>query len=338
MTTSRLVPVVLCLLANSLSFNTALVSAPSRPTTTANQSPAFETGKDNYNSIDDRRKNQATKSPITAATADKKITIARIRSTRRTDIDAVADLLSSAISGDLTSCASNRKNDNTFRMRVERLRTKSSLRTTLDLRMRAMEEGKKQLAQQTTTQANQHNDDDDRAQQQVLQHLWSTKHSFRRKIKQAAEVSNEPHPWQHHNFDVVPPNDSCWLRHEMISAQDITTGNIIGFCEIAMLHCPPSTVTKAATEMGPPDVAPTIANLIVSPTWRRKGVARGLIKSAERIVQRKWKCDRLGLYVERNNGKAMDLYMRSGYEVTTWSSLHAADASSTRWYMNKSLC
>ena len=63
-------------------------------------------------------------------------------------------------------------------------------------------------------------------------------------------------------------------------------------------------------------------------------MAKGLVKSAERFVQRKWKCDELGLYVEKRNLKAMNLYSAVGYQVK--SSLNEQDQPS-KWYMSKHL-
>ena len=322
---SAKVGLILCLLANSLTSNSALIVSPPppRPVTGNVASPkpniGVSTGKD----------------------SETKVNIARIRSTRRSDVDPVADLLSTAITG-------NSEDTKNWKARVERLRVKSSIRNTLDLRVRAMEEGKKHLTQSVAASAKgavsslEENDPD------YLQQLWSND-SFRRNIQQAAELSSEPHPWENHNF-ALAPKDPCWLRHEMISAQDITTGEIIGFCEIAMLLCPSlssppeddSSIDfqygddhedEDVTEFCTLECAPTIANLVVSPTWRRRGVAKGLIKTAERIVARKWQCDELGLYVEKTNKSAMDLYARSGYEVT--SSSKEQDSGSSKWYMSK---
>ena len=154
----------------------------------------------------------------------------------------------------------------------------------------------------------------------------------------------------------------------MILAQDIVTGEVIGFCEIAMLLRPISSQPNIVWQ--PKDDAysnnidlpyagylfqhenegadnsrstnshvqcvPTIANLVVSPAWRRRGVAKGLIKSAERIVARKWNCSELGLYVEKANQRAKELYSRTGYEVAS-SILSDEDYTANKWYMSKPL-
>lgn len=276
-------------------------------------------------------------SPGLSTTAREDVSVARIRSTRRSDLEQISDLLSTAITG-------SDNNDN-WKARVERLRVKESIKTTLNLRVRAIEEGKKYLSDRTKVTIGglslKVNDPDH------LRYLW-TKDSFRNKVEQAVELTSEPTPWEHHNF-ALAPDDPCWLRHEMITAEDIQTNTIVGFCEIATLLCPPLTQPKNAdgssldhtygddyneSEIFSLECAPTIANLVVSPAWRRRGVAKGLVKSAERFVQRKWGCDELGLYVEKRNQRALHLYTNVGYKVK--SSLRDQDQPD-KWYMSKQL-
>ncbi|CAB9507561.1 FR47-like protein [Seminavis robusta] len=259
---------------------------------------------------------------------EQSFSVARIRSTRRPDVEPVADLLSSAITGDASG----------FKARVERLRIKSSVETTLDLRVRAIQEGKQHLSQAVATPPGEAiNEKSDH-----LRFLWSNE-SFRNKIAQAAELSSEPHPWGYHNF-AMAPKDPNWLRHEMITAECTRTGAIVGFCEIAMLLSPPQTAPPQSygdsgggneeEEYYTTRCLPTIANLVVSPEWRRRGIAKGLIRSAERVVERKWKSDELGLYVEKRNTKAIYLYSNAGFQVQ--ASLQEED-NPDKWYMCKEL-
>lgn len=277
-------------------------------------------------------------------------------------MDPVADLLSTAIMNNGPDPTTTQE---TWKARVERLRVKSSIRNTLDLRVRAMKAGKKYFTA-TNTQTN------DDPNYYDLQQLWSN-NSFRRNIEQAAELTSEPSPWSNYNFEVAP-KDPSWLKHEMISAQDIATGDIIGFCEIAMLSRPSSSSSSSfqTTISSPPEndnnidfqygddyddeisndidfcapteqYAPTIANLVVSPSWRGRGVGKGLLKSAERIVQRKWNCGELGLYVENSNLRAMKLYVRSGYNKVPLVSINNNSPKQdfhsfpSQCYMSKSL-
>ena len=350
------VGLVLCLLAKNLIYSSALIVAPPRPqpisSVPINTHGAVVEHSTGMNGWASTNTNNNDMDNFSDNNNNNKVAIARIRSTKRTDLDPIADLLSMAISGE-TMEAEN------WKARVERLRLQSSIRHLLDLRVRAMEEGKHYFRQQqqqqqqqsmtatttTTTTTNDH--------YISLQELWVRSDSFRHKIEQAAELSSEPHPWEHHDFNYAP-EDPYWLRHEMILAQDIVTGEIIGFCEIAMLLSPPSKASQdddgnnidfpyAEDYFNPGDLygssvecAPTIANLVVSPTWRRRGVAKGLMKSAERIVARKWKCSELGLYVEKANQRAKELYARTGYEVVP-SFVDEKYHTATKWYMSKSL-
>jgi len=275
------------------------------------------------------------------AAGQEKSSMARIRSTRPDDLEPVADLLSSAITG-------NNADTTNWKARMERLRVKSSLQNTLHHRIQALEEGKKHLSQSIGTTYGEGISLQIMKDPHHLWYLWSQE-SFRKRIQQAAEVSTEPHPWGNHDFELAP-TDPRWLRHEMITAQDVESGEIIGFCEIAMLLCPPPTVASAednynnnmdftdgdnyynnnhAFDCCSVDCAPTIANLVVAKHYRRRGIAKGLVKSAERIVARKWQCDELGLYVEKENSRAMDLYYRTGYDVKA--------VSGSKWYMSKAL-
>jgi ribosomal protein S18 acetylase RimI-like enzyme len=267
------------------------------------------------------------------------VSVARIRSTRRSDVEPVADLLSSAITGDPSF------SDSSWKTRMDRLRVISSVKNTLDLRVRATQEGKKHWSQKlqvgnAVSSLHVHENRDH------LRYLWG-QDSFRNKVKQAAELATEPHPWERHNF-AMEPEDPAWLRHEMITAECTKYGQIVGFCEIAMLLCPPSAPrsgedndydydygNQEAQEFRKTECAPTVANLVVSSDWRRRGIAKGLIKSAERLVRRKWRSTELGLYVEQRNYNAFNLYHDAGYRVV--SSAKAPDAAD-KWYMSKSLC
>ena len=342
------VGLVLCLLATALSKSSALIVAPPTPqpvsSVPTNKNGAVHPTEMNgwANTNTNGNVNNNFDIDNFRGINNQKVAIARIRSTKRSDLDPIADLLSTAISGETAETEN-------WKARVERLRLQSSIRHMLDLRVRAMEEGKQYFQQQQQQQSIAAARTDDHYFS--LQELWFQSDSFRSKIEQAAELSSEPHPWEHHDFNYAP-EDPYWLRHEMILAQDIVTGEIIGFCEIAMLLSPPKAskdndnnidfpyaddhFNHDEDQYGSVECAPTIANLVVSPTWRRRGVAKGLIKSAERIVARKWKCNELGLYVEKENQRAKELYARTGYEVTP-SFLKEVDYTATKWYMTKPL-
>jgi ribosomal protein S18 acetylase RimI-like enzyme len=57
---------------------------------------------------------------------------------------------------------------------------------------------------------------------------------------------------------------------------------------------------------------PYLSNLAVLPEWRRQGIARQLLLSAEEVVQ-KWGYRRLQLHVLEDNLPAQQLYAQLGY-------------------------
>lgn len=253
---------------------------------------------------------------------------ARIRSVRRSDVDDVSDLLASALIEN-TGVAN-------FQKKIEQLRIKSALQSNLDLRVRAMAEGKRFFDQRIGN--NENSFARELEDPNHLRYLWSND-SFRIKVQQAAEQSNEPHPWEYHNFAMIPENPH-WLRHAALAAENIDSGELIGFCEIAMLLCPTGKQTEDdglkldyaddyEEDCCSLDCSPTIANLVVSPSWRGCGVAFSLLKSAERLIQRGWKCGELCLYVEKNNQRAIRLYLRAGFQMKS--------VRDDKLYMSKSL-
>jgi ribosomal protein S18 acetylase RimI-like enzyme len=63
--------------------------------------------------------------------------------------------------------------------------------------------------------------------------------------------------------------------------------------------------------------APLMSNLAISRSYRRKGLAEDLVKSAENIARREWGYDECYLYVEKRNVPAIKLYKKLGYK-TIW--------------------
>lgn len=57
-----------------------------------------------------------------------------------------------------------------------------------------------------------------------------------------------------------------------------------------------------------------IYSLVVHPNYRRRGIARTLIKKAEKAARARH-CDRLGLEVRTDNLPALRLYQSLGYET-----------------------
>lgn len=113
-----------------------------------------------------------------------------------------------------------------------------------------------------------------------------------------------------------------------MTAEDPFSGEIIGFCEIAMLENP----LEQSNDEGPL-FALAISNLATSPAWRRRGVATRLLKSAQSYARRQWDADALALYVDQDNDAAVKLYEKMGFRKTITHS----SVDRTMWYMVKSL-
>ena len=219
----------------------------------------------------------------------------RLRSTQEDDLDEIASLLASA-----------RVNINesqwNWKTSFNVLRNKSTLYTLLSHRFRAIKEGQKAVAELTSNDALSEADS--------MRLLWSQA-SFRNQLEKAVTMAKEPHMMRQHDFAVCP-NDPNSLRHAMITAEDCTTGNVVGFCEVAMIAPPPFHQHDCKSTA----YAPTIANLVASSKYRRKGIASALLKSAKRYVHSQWSSDEITLYVEKVNKEAISLYSKQGFRPT----------------------
>eukprot|EP00537_Pseudo-nitzschia_pungens_P018436 CAMPEP_0172407640 /NCGR_PEP_ID=MMETSP1061-20121228/75216_1 /TAXON_ID=37318 /ORGANISM="Pseudo-nitzschia pungens, Strain cf. pungens" /LENGTH=148 /DNA_ID=CAMNT_0013143721 /DNA_START=42 /DNA_END=484 /DNA_ORIENTATION=+ len=125
-----------------------------------------------------------------------------------------------------------------------------------------------------------------------LRLLWSND-AFRNSMEKAASLSNEPHIWKDHIFHCAPPSFD-WLFHKMFTAENAFTGEIIGFCEIAMLSKPSEeksfTVSSASAgslfldeecSLGDEESGlPTFLNVVTSMKYRRRGVASTIVDAA----------------------------------------------------------
>ena len=214
--------------------------------------------------------------------------VLRIRSTTENDLAEVASLLASA------SIGADESQWN-WKTSMQVLRTKSEMHTLLSSRLEAIKEAQQIAARDATP-------DVDR-----MKLLWSH-HDFRRKVEKAATLAKEPHVLRSSDF-CIPPDDPKALHHAMITAEDVTTGTIVGFCEIAMLAHPSSSQDEVEFIAS----APTIVNLASSTRHRRRGIASSLLKSAKELVQRQWSSNEIALYVDSANKGAISLYSKHGF-------------------------
>lgn len=134
--------------------------------------------------------------------------------------------------------------------------------------------------------------------------IWSDD-AFRHKLQRAVtNIEAERHLWHGHNF-ACAPEDGSLLQHLMLTVIDKSTGEVAGFCEVAMLPLPDDSDAP---------YAPMIANLVTSPEYRRKGIASRLLKTSNRYVRSCWGShEQIGLYVEKSNSSAKALYSREGF-------------------------
>lgn len=291
-------------------------------------------------------KRTTTNSPTctTTSTTTTTTTTIRIRSTRASDLREVSSLLGSASMSFPPSQDMNRLN---WKTKIDLLRSSESMRTLLACRYQAMTEGKAVLADRINSIPDRlyHHDD----KYAAARAIWS-REALRQKIEKAAKMSNDPHMWKEHNFATctVNPQDPCMLQHVMMTAEDTSTGSVVGFCEVAMLSQPTTYTNTNFNDHDNADIdedecaltffsgAPTIANLVISPNYRRRGIASSLMESAARYTRQTWSSSVLSLYVDQVNSGALRLYTQHGFEKEMACETNCATGSK-QWYMTRSL-
>jgi ribosomal protein S18 acetylase RimI-like enzyme len=253
----------------------------------------------------------------------------RIRTARESDIVQVSNLLSNALVS-----SSSEANVVNWRIKLEVLKSKAGVETLLRSRMLAIRAGQK-LSHVLALP--------DLSEFDRLRLLWSHD-TLRNKIENAARLSSEPHIWKHHANFALAPGDPDWLQHKMIAAEDAASGEIIGFCEVAMLSLP---MMAEGDEGCSVECAPTIVNLVTSPKHRRRGIASSLVKTASRLVQQHWSTDELNLYVDKDNTAALTMYSKLGFEKSAsierdsrpqWYMRHLVSASSSSSQERDAVC
>jgi ribosomal protein S18 acetylase RimI-like enzyme len=289
----------------------------------------------------------------------------RIRSTTRDDLPTIAGMLAKAlVMEDDDGTHQQRQQQeriSSFKQRMEVLQMRAGVLALLQSRWDAVQVGRT-VASTPVRVVNGHSSGptvklwDELSGIDQLHVLWS--HApFRQKLEKAARLSNENHVWKRHNFACEP---TCldWLCHQMMTAENTINGEVVGFCEIAMLPTPSTTeneisdmvIGSTASRQETSDDSiniqkpvPTIANLITSPQYRRRGIGSRLITSAARFVRDGQRMTRrnqklpisdtnvvdtndgvntnnisspmseLALFVEHNNQKAIKMYESLGF-------------------------
>lgn len=240
----------------------------------------------------------------------------RIRKACHDDLDSVSSLLAQAS----IKLVENQSSLN-WNTAMERLKAKSSLYTQLNHRLNTIIEGNHAMVEVC----------DIVEEDGVIinsptncRMVWSQE-KFRSSLERAVKAAIERNVWDTHNFALVP-DSLTMFQHTMITAEDTETGDIVGFCEVAMLPRPTKTSSypNVSEEMrDEKDVhAPSIVNLVISPNHRRRGIGSSLIRTLNRYVRSQWEpqsrskptsLHTLGLYVESDNGAAIALYTKEGF-------------------------
>jgi len=252
----------------------------------------------------------------------------RIRKTVESDVPYIAELLAKAV-------VRKRGGVSKWRNRMDEMFAKADIESLLRGRLHAMNEG--QAAWKKVCRIYAHESEEDR-----LKILWATSDKFRKLVEKASKDTGEDNLWQTHNFVLTPP-DLNWFNHLQLTAEDVDTGTIVGFCEVAMLSNPArdGTCRVSSAVVGDEDdddervFSPGITNLATAHGYRRQGVASRLLQHTERYVSMYWKAERMGLYVEKANHAAMALYSKLGY--TSEVTCDGGDVLGELWYMVKDI-
>lgn len=251
----------------------------------------------------------------------------RIRRTVDADLPIISDYLSKAV----VTTSENSKDagiSNLWKRKTDQLWARHDIERLLRQRLRAIQEGHKamarmeQLFQQSYSLDAEHD-------QRILQYMWHSSDRLRQEIAIAARETAEDTIWRRHGTD-LPPTSRSWLNHVQITAVDNINNQVMGFVEVAMLsnpaidHCPDGTeecvieYTNTSSKESTNDntvlyYSPTISNLVVVSTHRRRGIGNRLLRSAEAYVAKVWGARTLSLYVQENNHPANKLYQQRGY-------------------------
>jgi GNAT superfamily N-acetyltransferase len=155
----------------------------------------------------------------------------RIRRARVDDLDAISTMLAME---SVPSESTPNWNDG-----MRRLRAKSEVTRQLFHRLAALEAGR-DTASRLREQYALHPDYGDylcslSVDYDACHQLWRNG-NFRSKVQTAVAHSQEKNAWKFHNFDLAPSIEL--LNHVMMSVVDLTSGVVVGFCEVALLPCP----------------------------------------------------------------------------------------------------
>lgn len=245
-----------------------------------------------------------------------------IRQSNEDDLDIVSALLAQSSSKNVGVM-------NKWKSHMEHLRIKSDLYKQLRLRQKAIQIGSSTTRELHSDTMSMYSPSD------TLRILWDVE-KLRESIKDALRASSEhttTTTTQQHNNNCnnwydgpIGPDHISLLQHQMVVAQDIFdwTETPIGFSEVSMLPRPSIELEESSPQNNYNNdimFTPIISNVVVSPEFRRKGVATRMIRSILRSVQVKWihhpnsPIRSCGLYVDVDNVKAISVYLENGFVI-----------------------
>ena len=253
----------------------------------------------------------------------------RLRRTSNSDLDAICTMLAYESVG-----------SNHF---MHRLRAKSSFYEQLHHRLHAIDEGRRTLRSLqhdvVDSKEEEEEDDDecmifDNSNNNHMRNLLSVNDEFKAIIQKAVSFASEPNAWEECNLDLTTT-----LHHVMVTIEEPISKSIVGFCEIGYVKAEGGRVSVSDSSLDVPtplpdinneemilkksckntriNYAPTILNLVVSPSYRRLGLASRLVNFAQKYTRAKLRRQDLGLYVHPENHSAVNLYTSKGFEVVT---------------------
>jgi len=235
----------------------------------------------------------------------------RIRTTCKGDLDQISNILTnnsnSFNNGNINDASKSLSLKYDFNQVIANLRMKANFKEQLTHRLNAISQGKEALKMLNDIE-------DCLLLDQHLAHIWHMNEKFRTSIELAAHSSAEESAWDNHSNFAVPPDDSSLLHHTMISIEDSSSNDVIGFCEIAILPIPLSSINND-DEFMEKLYAPFIVNLVIDSSHRRRGIAKHVIDLVKRHVRLNYSpCFlNLGLYVHEHNAAAIKLYGNEGF-------------------------
>lgn len=112
------------------------------------------------------------------------------------------------------------------------------------------------------------------------------------------------------------------MKHSVIGVRSISNNSLVGFVDLSLQTSSgsldalkPMTFNERKRMYGE-KLAPYLCNLFVSPTLRKKGLARKLIAACE-AEARKWGFNTINLHVELTSSPAINLYTSTNFNTVT---------------------